>query len=83
MVDIINCTEDREHDLKDLLAGFLNKTGDCVVMRADEVLDSLETVVVDIRNVSEDVKNITAQLEDCEKESDAIACIIEVILLKV
>lgn len=79
VVDILNCTEDREQDLKDLLAGLLNKTGDCVVMRADEVLDSLETVVVDIRNVSEDVKNITAQLEDCEKESDATACIIEVI----
>ncbi|XP_018573111.1 uncharacterized protein LOC108912357 [Anoplophora glabripennis] len=78
-VDIIDCTEDREQDLKDMLANFLNRTGDCAVNRVNEVLDSLGIVVMDIHNVNDEVKNITVQLENCENDSNAVACIIEVI----
>lgn len=78
-VDIIDCTEDREEDLKQLLVTFLNDTGKCAVDRVNEVLDSLAVVVKDIKSINEEVKNITAELEDCEKASNTTACVIKVI----
>lgn len=79
-MDIIDCTEGREQDLKDLLVTFLNKTGDCAVNRINEVLDSFATVVVDIRNINEEIKTITVKLDECGTDANPTACVIEVFI---
>ncbi|KAJ8960643.1 hypothetical protein NQ318_013935 [Aromia moschata] len=76
-VDIIDCTEDREEDIKQLLVVFLNKTADCAIDRVNEVIESMADIVLDVQNANEELKNLTQRLDDCAKTD--IECIEEVL----
>ncbi|KAJ8985321.1 hypothetical protein NQ317_008351 [Molorchus minor] len=75
-VNIINCTEDREKDIKQLFVDFYNKTTECAVERIDEVLDSFRAILNDIQKGNSEFKNLTQRMDDCGKD---VACMEQVI----